>query len=106
MSKDAPSMEEEYFHREDQERIRKLKEQVEREKAESERAARKALHFGHCGKCGGKMATRVFKSVEIDVCPDCGAVLLDPGELEQLVGADKSAGASWLTDFFSFTRNR
>jgi Zn-finger nucleic acid-binding protein len=32
----------------------------------------------------------LFKGVEIEKCPDCGAVLLDPGELEQLAGKDES----------------
>lgn len=106
MSKDGPSPEEEYFHREDQERLRKLKEQLDAERVEADRAARKALHAGHCGKCGGQTSPRVFKGVEIDVCPDCGAVLLDPGELETLVGEDKGANSGWLSEFFSFTRGR
>lgn len=106
MSKDGPSPEEEYFHREDQERLRKLKEQMEQERLVAEKASRKALHGGRCGKCGGQMNPRLFKGVEIDVCPDCGAVLLDPGELETLVGADKAASSSWVADFFSFTRSR
>jgi Zn-finger nucleic acid-binding protein len=41
-----------------------------------------------CGKCGGDLSSRLFKGVEIDICADCGAVLLDPGELEQLAGQE------------------
>lgn len=106
MPKDAPSPEEEYFHREDQERLRKLKEQTDRERAEAERKAARELHAGHCGKCGGQLQIKDFRGVEIDLCPDCGAVLLDPGELETLAGEDKSSGAAWFTDFFRFTKNR
>jgi Zn-finger nucleic acid-binding protein len=32
----------------------------------------------------------LFKGVEIEKCPACSAVLLDPGELEQLAGKDES----------------
>ena len=37
------------------------------------------------------METKLFKGVEIEICPNCGAVLLDPGELEQLAGKDESS---------------
>lgn len=106
MPRDTLNPEEEYFHREDMERLRKLREKADAEKAASDREALKALHAGRCGKCGGKLNARLFKGVEIDICPDCGAVLLDPGELETLVGEDRSSGVSWLTDFFSFSKNR
>lgn len=36
------------------------------------------------------MDTTIFKGVEIERCPSCGAVLLDPGELEELAGEDQS----------------
>lgn len=106
MSKDGVAMEDDYFHREDQERIRKLKEKMEAEKAAAEKAALKDLHFGHCGKCGTKMNAKVFKGVEIDVCPGCGAVLLDPGELETLVGQDKGGIADTIVEMFSFARKK
>ena len=102
MHRDGPSPEEEYFHREDQERLRKLKEAADAEKAEADKKALRELHLNHCGKCG----TRLFRGVEIEVCPSCNAVLLDPGELETLVGADQGDRATWFTDFFSFTRNK
>lgn len=98
--------EEEYFHREDQERIRKLKEAAEKEKAAADAQALKDLHYLRCGKCGNQMATQTFRGVDIDLCGTCGAVLLDPGELEQLAGKDASQGASWVSDFFSFARKK
>lgn len=106
MAKEGVAVEDEYFHREDQERIRKLKEKMEADKAASDRATLKELHFGRCGKCGSGMNTQVFKGVEIDICTGCGAVLLDPGELEQLVGKDKGGIADTIADMFSFTRKK
>lgn len=106
MAHDSSNPEDEYFHREDQERLRKLKEQMDAEKAAADRLSLKALHFHRCGKCGGVMHTRVFKGLEIEVCELCNAVLLDPGELEVLVGKDNAGVTSWFTDFFSLTRNK
>ena len=80
MHRDGPSPEEEYFHREDQERLRKLKEAADAEKAEADKKALRELHLNHCGKCGTRMDTRMFRGVEIEVCPSCNAVLLDPGD--------------------------
>ena len=106
MAKEGVAVEDEYFHREDQERIRKLKEKMEADKTATDKAALKELHFGHCGKCGTKMNTQVFKGVEIDICTSCGAVLLDPGELESLVGKDKGGIADTIVEMFSFTRKK
>jgi Transcription factor zinc-finger len=86
---DSVNLEEEYFHKESQAQIEALRARMGAEKAEKEKADQKALHAGHCGRCGSKMHPQPFKGVEIDVCPSCGAVLLDPGELETLAGDDK-----------------
>ena len=106
MSHDKNDQEEEYFHREDQERIRKLREELEAQKRAEQEAALKALHYFHCGKCGHKMETQIFKGVEIEICTNCSAVLLDPGELEQLVGEDEGGVAKRLAEFFHFARKR
>ena len=103
MAKDQHNPEEEYFHRTDQEKMAKLKAEQEAESAATAAAALKATHLLHCGKCGNKMNTSIFKGIEIEVCPHCGAVLLDPGELESLVGRDttlelvRSDGQLYLT---------
>ena len=88
--KDNIDHEDEYFHREDQAKLDKLRSAADAENAVSEAEASKALHFHKCGKCGSDMGTMLFKGVEIEKCPGCGAVLLDPGELEQLAGEDES----------------
>ena len=106
MAKDTVDQEEEYFHRQDKEKLRKLKEAAEAERAAKERAELKDLHWLRCGKCGQQMNTQLFKGVEIEICPDCGSVLLDPGELEQLVGKDGSGAISNIAEFFSFTRRK
>jgi uncharacterized protein len=80
--------EKEYFAKLEQEKKDKLKADLESEATAAARAERKELHWLKCGKCGFDMETQPFRGVEIEVCNDCGAVLLDPGELEVLAGKD------------------
>jgi hypothetical protein len=94
------SDEDDYFRKLDQEAKARLRARLDAEHAASDRAALKALHHGHCGKCGGHLSPRAFRGVEIDVCDDCGSVLLDPGELQQLAGKDDSAVFSSLFSMF------
>lgn len=90
--------EDDYFRKIDQEAKAKLKAKLDEQQADVARAERRALHHLKCGKCGGDMLTQVFRGLEIDVCADCGAVLLDPGELQTLAGQDNTAT---LSSFFT-----
>ena len=51
------------------------------------------------------MIQKLFKGIEIDLCPSCGAVLLDPGELEELVGEDESSVVQTVAELFGFTKH-
>jgi len=97
-------LEDKFFHDEDEARIKALKAKLDAEKSAEAAAVQKALHHLHCGKCGTKMDTRLFKGVEIEVCPSCGAVLLDPGELQTLVGEDDSSRLGFVAEFFGFSK--
>ena len=96
LNKDGVTSEEEYFHQQQRDQLAKLREVAAIESAEAAMKAAKELHFHKCGKCGTVMDTEIFKGVEIERCPSCGAVLLDPGELEQLAGEDESGFFSTL----------
>jgi hypothetical protein len=79
---DKPSRnEDEYFAREDAERIRQLR---ARQEAEEQARARRS-HFMKCPKCGADLVTESFHGVQVDRCPECGGVWLDHGELDQLM---------------------
>jgi len=95
INKDGLTSEEEYFHKQQQEQLAKLREIAAMESEASAAEAAKELHYHMCGKCGKPMKTEIFKGVEIERC-ECGAVLLDPGELEQLAGEDQSGFFSGL----------
>lgn len=96
------SPEDEYFAREDAAKKAALKDQADAEARTAARAAEKAAHRQRCGKCGGELSPRPFRGVEIDVCTGCGAVLLDPGELETLAGKDESGVVQELARLFRF----
>lgn len=94
---DKPSdKEQEYFIQREMERIKQLRDEHRRQVAEEEREKLKALHYLHCAKCGQSMATTKLGSVEVEVCPGCGGMYLDAGELDKLVdeqGRERFGGA-------------
>ena len=92
--------EDEYFARLELEKKRKLREEANTSQAKEALTERKERHFNKCGKCGDEMSTVPFRGVEIEICPNCGAVLLDPGELEQLAGKDSGGAISGFFETF------
>jgi NADH pyrophosphatase NudC (nudix superfamily) len=85
---DKPSdKEQEYFIKKELEKIKAMREEHFLKQKEAERAKLKELHHMHCPKCGQTMSTVTLTGVEVDVCPGCGGMYLDQGELAQLVDA-------------------
>jgi hypothetical protein len=80
--------EEEYFAREEAEKLHKIHEERRKNETEQTRAARKKAHYMKCPKCGWDLATIALRSVYIDKCFECGVVVLDKGELEILAGKE------------------
>ena len=81
-------LEEEYFHRKNQEAIEKLREKMK--VAEEAKAA--GLSSMKCPRCDGSLSETKFEEVAIDTCDKCGGVWLDSGELEQLTRKEKGSG--------------
>jgi RNA polymerase-binding transcription factor DksA len=83
---DRPSdKEQEYFMKLELERLAKLREEHRKKLEEQERQKRKELHFMHCPKCGDDLEVTRLGGVEVDVCPDCGGLFLDAGELDKIL---------------------
>lgn len=82
-------LEEEYFHRKNQEAMEKLRAKMA-VAAEAKAAGTSSLQ---CPRCDGSLKPSTFEEVEIDTCEKCGGVWLDSGELEQLT---KTQGG-WFT---------
>lgn len=76
--------EDEYFVKEDAEKLRRMALQVKRETAAAELKRLKDLHYMHCPKCGLGMNVVRYGPVDVDVCFACNGIFLDQGELEQL----------------------
>jgi len=78
------AMENEYFRRQEQELVEKMKSKLKAENAQ-------ASDLG-CPKCDGKLVETDFENIKIDVCDKCTGVWLDAGELAQIIDKDKNAG--------------
>ena len=96
--------EDEYFARIESSKKARLTTMLADVEAREEAERLKALHHLRCGKCGQAMQTTHYKGVEIEVCPACGAVLLDPGELQQLAGEERHGILTAVAHVFGFTR--
>jgi uncharacterized protein len=83
------SLEEEYFHRKNQEAIEKLREKMK----VSEEAKAAGTSSMRCPRCDGNLSETKFEEVSIDTCDKCGGVWLDSGELEQLT---RKETGGWL----------
>jgi uncharacterized protein len=89
MDERRKSLEEEYFHRKNQEAIEKLRAKI-KVAAEAKAAGTSSMQ---CPRCDGRLNETKVEEVTIDTCDTCGGVWLDSGELEQLT---KKTG-SWFS---------
>ncbi|TMA77417.1 MAG: hypothetical protein E6J58_09705 [Deltaproteobacteria bacterium] len=78
MTIERPSnFEDEYFARENAERLRKLHYEEQKRLRQSEKDALRALHAGRCSQCGALMVPEDAGGVRILHCPACGGAFLD-----------------------------
>ena len=73
-------LEEEYFHRKNQEAIEKLREKMK--VAEEAKAA--ATSAMKCPRCDDTLKEGKVDEITMDACEKCGGIWLDSGELEKL----------------------
>jgi Zn-finger nucleic acid-binding protein len=86
---DKPSRnEDEYFAREEREKIARQREEARRQTTVEERRS----HFMRCPKCGGNLLTETFHGVPIDRCTDCHGIWLDADEIDAVVAHEDN----WL----------
>ncbi len=82
----ASDTEEEYFARENAERLRKLAADQKKSLADAEREKLRKLHHMRCPKCGMELQEISVRGVQVDRCFSCNGTFLDAGELEKLAG--------------------
>ncbi len=87
MEERGQALENEYFHRKNQELIEKMKEKLTAEQCQP--VARR------CPKeCDGSFVEVDYENIKIDICETCGGAWLDAGELEALT---KKENQGWLS---------
>src|SRR5687768_12489897 len=87
----------EYFFRDDQEKLRKLRAQLDQERAQREAEQRRELHWMKCPKCGNNMHEVNLKGIVVDKCSGCNGVFFDNGEWNLLIKSDRTEKPSFLT---------
>lgn len=85
----AHALENEYFRRQEQELIEKMKAKLASESADESHR--------NCPKCDGKLVETNYESIKMDVCNKCHGVWLDAGELAQVLHKDEGG---WFHRFF------
>lgn len=84
------ALENEYFHRREQELIEKMKSKLSAGNVQTTEM--------NCPKCDGKLVETEYENIKIDVCNNCTGVWLDAGELAQIVDKDENSG--WFGRMF------
>lgn len=88
MPKKPSENEQDWIHREEMERLRKIREREAAETAEAEKARLKELHWMRCPKCGMEMSEIDYRGVQVDACFSCGGMFFDQGEVEKMADED------------------
>jgi uncharacterized protein len=86
-------LEDEYFHRKEQEALAKARQRL----LEEEQERSKGATYLRCPKCGEALEEISFQEIQVDRCTGCRGIWLDPGELEH-VTAQETQG--WLSHFW------
>ena len=86
MAIDKPSNpEDEYFAKEELEKLQELRKRLDAERKQKEADQRRAQYWMRCPKCGGEMTEKPLRDIMVDVCKSCGGIYFDKGELDLLV---------------------
>ena len=81
--------EEEYFARENAERLRKIAAEQKKSLDKADQDKLKKLHYMRCPKCGMELKEIGVRGVQVDRCFSCNGTWLDAGELEKLGGGQQ-----------------
>jgi len=80
--------EDEYFAKQDAELIKQMRSTLDKERSAQERKA----HYMKCPKCGADLKEEVHGQAKVDICPECGGMWLDAGELALMQHVEKAGG--------------
>ena len=94
------SKEEEFFLKMNQEKIVKLRAEMDRKRTEDEKNQRKQIHWMKCPKCGLDLKEIDYQNVKIDTCAGCKGIWLDGGELNILIEGQARFGKGFFNKIF------
>jgi len=77
--------EQEYFLKQEMEKLRKARHESAAKMKEVEKQKQKDLHFMKCPKCGSDLAEIEYRKVKVDYCGGCGGSWFDQGEVAELL---------------------
>lgn len=83
--------EDEYFVKQDADLIREM-----RARLDEQRATQPAGELNTCPRCATQLREEERHSVKIDVCPNCGGIWLDKGELELLQQVERGRSGGFF----------
>ena len=89
MPVDPSNAEEEYFKREEIERLRKARHEADAKLADEAKVAAKETHWMHCPKCGMELTEIEYRGVQVDHCFGCGGMFLDAGEADKILAFEE-----------------
>jgi uncharacterized protein len=92
--------EDEYFVRENAEKMRRLALQSKRSLAADEQKRLRDLHYMHCPKCGMEMKEVRYGKLDVDACFSCGGVFLDKGEIDVIARPEQKGIMSAILNWF------
>jgi hypothetical protein len=98
-SKPSKKMEDDYFARQEYDRIKKQQEEKAAKMAEEEKTKLKELHWMHCPKCGTEMVEIDYEGITLDKCPGCMGLYFDNGELDLLLNKQSGFRAKFFSIF-------
>jgi len=88
-TQETPSRnEDEYFARQDAELIKQMRAKLDSDRGAQERKA----HFMKCPKDGADLKEEMHGQAKVDICPECGGMWLDAGELALMHHVEKAGG--------------
>ncbi len=98
---DRPSdKEEDFFKRQEFERLRKLQHEKDEKLKQKERQESKKRHWMKCPKCGMDLTEIAVKEIKVDKCFSCEGIFLDKGELEALLSSKDLGMVKRITKLF------
>jgi hypothetical protein len=77
--------EQEYFLKQEIEKLRKAQHERAAKMKEAEATKLKELHWMKCPKCGSDLAEVEYRTIKVDFCGGCGGSWLDKGEIAQML---------------------